>query len=124
MVLWSKKIQYIAMCWKHVHTADIYRAPGGTQHSLIKGSRPKLHSWNSFGGGLSESRKPSSYWASATKKMRLDLDVCSNQKDNICYFFVQEDKKKSQKVVTKTQWTCLMLILLPCQPHLHLYLMT
>ena len=123
MVLWSKKIQYIAMCWKHVHTADIYRAPGGTQHSLIKGSRPKLHSWNSFGGGLSESRKPSSYWASATKKMRLDLDVCSNQKDNV-YFFVQENKKKSQKVVTKTQWTCLMLILLPCQPHLHLYLMT
>ena len=88
MVLWSKKIQHIAMCLTHVHAADIYRIPGGTQHSLIKGSRPKLHSWDTFGEGLSKSRKPPSYRTSPRKKMRLDLDVSSNQKGNICDFFV------------------------------------
>ena len=36
------------ICSKHFHVADIYRDPGGTRHSLIKGSRPKLHSWNTF----------------------------------------------------------------------------
>ena len=98
MVLWSKKIQHIAMCSTHVHAADIYRIPGGTQHSLIKGSRPKLHSWDTFGEGLSKSRKPPSYRTSPRKKMRLDLDVSSNQKGNICDFFVparQEEVSES-----------------------------
>ena len=111
------------ICSKHFHAADIYRAPGGTRHSLIKRSRPKLHSWNTFGEGLCKSRKPPSYRTSPWKKIRLNLDVSSNkQKDNICDFLYRQDKKKSHKTVTKTQWTGLILLLY--QPHLHLYLMT
>ena len=82
------------ICSKHFHVADIYRAPGGTRHSLIKGSRPKLHSWNTFGEGLGKSRKPPSYRTSPRKKMRLDLDVISNQEDNICDFSVQTGQEK------------------------------
>ena len=78
-------------CSKHFHAADI--APGGTRHSLIKASRPKLHSWNTFGEELSKSRKPSSYRTSARETMRLDLDVGSNQKVN-CDLSVQAGQKK------------------------------
>ena len=49
------------ICLKDFHAADIYRAPGGTWHSLIKGSCPKLHSWNTFGEGLGKTIKPPSY---------------------------------------------------------------
>ena len=101
------------ICSKHFQVAGIYRDPGGTRHSLIKGSRPKLLSWNTFGEGLGKSRKPPSYRTSPRKKMRLDLEVSSNQEDNICIFMYNQDKnKKSHKVVTKTQWTYLILILL------------
>ena len=47
-----------------------------------------------------------------------------NGKDGFVIFLYKQDKKKSKKVVTKIQWTCLMLILLLYQPHLHFYLMT
>ena len=80
---------------KRFHAADIYRAPGGTQHSLIKGSRPKLHSWNTFGEGLCKGRKPPSYRTSPRKKICLDLDVsCNNQRDNICDFSVQTGQEQ------------------------------
>ena len=82
------------ICSKHFHAADIHRAHGGTRHSLIKGSRPKLYSWNTFGEGLGKSRKPPSYKASPRKKIRLDLNVSSNQKDNICDFSVQTGQEE------------------------------
>ena len=99
-------------CSKHFHAADIYRAPGGTRHSLIRGSRPKLHSWNNFGEELGKSRKPPSHRTSPKKKMHLDLDVSSNQKDKISDFIVQTGQDGVSEIVTKTQWTCLVLILL------------
>ena len=68
---------------KHFYASDIYRAPAGTRHSLKKRSHPKLHSWNTFGEGLGKSRKPTSYRTSPKKKIPLDLDVSSNQKDNL-----------------------------------------
>ena len=69
--LWSKKIQHIE-CLKHFHAADMYRAPGGwCRHSLIKGSRLKLHSWNTFRDRLGKSIKPPSCRASPRKKMHL-----------------------------------------------------
>ena len=83
------------ICSKYFHAADIYRAPGGTRLSLIKGSRLKLHSWNTSGEVLGESRKPPSYRTlSPRKKMRLDLEVSSNQKDNICDLSVQTGQKE------------------------------
>ena len=95
MVLWSKKIQHIYA--RNIFMLQIfpcYRAPGGTKHSLIKGNRPKLHSWNTFGEGLGKSRKLLSYRTSPRKKMRLDLDVSSNQEDNICNFFAQAGQEE------------------------------
>ena len=83
------KENWTYICSKYFHVADIYRAPGGTQHSLIKGSCPKLHLWDTFGEGLGKRRKPPSYRTSARKKMHLDLEVSSNQEDNICDFSVQ-----------------------------------
>ena len=45
-------------CLKHFHPADMYRSPGGwCRHSLTKGSRLKLHSWNTFRDRLGKSRK-------------------------------------------------------------------
>ena len=58
-VVVKEKTTYI--CLKHFHAADICRAPGGTRYSLLKGSCPKLHSWNTFGEGFGKSRKPPSY---------------------------------------------------------------
>ena len=55
MALRPKKIQDIAIFSKHFYAADIHRDPGGTRHSLIKRNRPKLHSWNTFGGELGKS---------------------------------------------------------------------
>ena len=82
------------ICSKHFHDADIYRGSGGTQLSLIKGTRPKLHSWNTFGEGLGKRRKPPSYRTSPKKKMRLDLDISSNQECNICDFSVQTGQEE------------------------------
>ena len=70
------------------------QSPGGTRHSLIKGSRPKLHSWNTFGEGLGKSRKPSFYRTSSRKKIRLDLNVSSKKKDKICNFSAQTGLKE------------------------------
>ena len=82
------------ICSKHFHVADIYRAPGGTRHSLVKGSHPKLQLWNTFGQRLGKSRKPPSYRTSPRKKMCLDLDVSSNQEDNICDFSAQAGQEE------------------------------
>ena len=82
------------ICSKHFHAADMYRAPGGTRHSIIKGSRLKLHSWDTFGEGLGKTRKLPSYRTSPRKKIRLNLDVGSNQKDNICDFSVQAGQEE------------------------------
>ena len=82
------------MCSKYFYVADINRVPGGTRYSLLKGSRPKLHSWNTFGKGLGESRKLPSYRTSPRKKMCLDLDVSSNQEENICDFSVQAGQEE------------------------------
>ena len=79
---------------KDFHAGDIYRAPGDTRHSLIKGSRSKLHPWNTFRDGLGKSRTPPSDRTSPRKEIRQDLDVSSNQKDSICDFFVQTGQKE------------------------------
>ena len=86
------------ICSKHFHAADIYRASGGTRHSLIKGSRPKLYSWNTFGEGLGKSRKPPSYRTSPRKTIRLDLNVSSNKNDNICDFSVQTGQEEVSQI--------------------------
>ena len=115
--LWSKKIQHICskhfhaadiykapggtyICLKHSHAADIYRATGGTRHSLIKGSCPKLHSWNTFGEGLGKNRKPLYKSTSPRKKICLDLDLSGNQKD-ISDFSVQRGQEQVSQSCTK-----------------------
>ena len=82
------------LCSKHINVADIYRTPDGTRHSLIKGSRPKLHSRNTFGDGLGNSRKSPSYRKSPRMKTRLDLDFSSKQKDNISDLSVQTEQEE------------------------------
>ena len=52
------------------------------------GSRPKLLPWNTFGEGQGKSRRTPSYRTSPRKKICLDLDVSSNQKDSINDFSV------------------------------------
>ena len=74
------------ICLKHFHAADIYRAPDGTRHPLIKESHPKLDSWITFGEGLSKSRKPPSYRTLTRKKMCLDLTSVITRKI-ICIVF-------------------------------------
>ena len=46
------------ICSKHFLPADVRRAPGGTRHSLKKGARPLLHSWNNFTSGGHGERQP------------------------------------------------------------------
>ena len=53
--------------------------------------------------------------------MCLDLDVNSNQKDNICDFSTQAGQEVLESCNKNT--VDLMLTLLLYQPHLHLYLM-
>ena len=36
------------VCSKHFLPTNVKRPPGGTRHSLRKGTRPLLHSWNNF----------------------------------------------------------------------------
>ena len=77
---------------KTISCCRYIRTPGSTRHSLIKGSCPKLHSWNTF--GEEKSKKPASYRTLPRKKIRLDLDVSSNQEDDICNFFVQAGQEE------------------------------
>ena len=84
-----------------------------------KGKSSKVISWNTFGEGLGKSRKPPSYKASPRKKIRLDLNVSSNQKDNICDFSVQTGQEEVSQRKHEKQWNRLMLRL-----HLHLYLLS
>ena len=88
MVLWSKKIQYIYA--QNIFMVQIYIDTLAVHDTVYKkGSRPKLLSWNTFGEGLGKSRKTPSYRTSPRKKIRLDLDVSSNQKDSINDFSIQ-----------------------------------
>ena len=98
------------LCSKHFHAADIYRALDGTRQSLINGSRPKLHLWNTFGGGLGKSRKLPSYRTLSPGK------ITRKQKDNICNLSVQTGQEEVSQSCNETQWTRLMLILLLYQP--------
>ena len=66
-------------------------------------------------------RKSPSYSTSLRNKIRLNLDVSSNRKGTSVFLLYKQDKKTSHKVVTKTQRTRLLLILLLYQPHLHFY---
>ena len=67
----------------------------------IKGSCPKLHSWNAFGEALGKRRKPPSYRTSPRKEIHLDLEVSSNQKDNICDFSVQTGQEEVSQSCNK-----------------------
>ena len=95
MILWSRKIQRIYA--RKIFMLEIYTEPLMV-HSLIKGSHPKLHSWNTFGKGLGKSRKPSSYRTLPRKEIRLDLDVSSNQNDNINDLSVETGQEEVSQI--------------------------
>ena len=46
------------VCSKHFLHSDVRRPPGGTRHSLRKGARPLLHSWNNFMFNQGERKPP------------------------------------------------------------------
>ena len=57
------------ICSKHLHIADMHRAPGGTRRSQIKEYGLIFHIWNSFVEVLVKSRKPLSYRTSLGKEI-------------------------------------------------------
>ena len=59
------------VCMKHFTSESTYRPPGGTRRRLLKGTRPTLHTRNSFGSEVEARSKAPAIRVSPRKRYQI-----------------------------------------------------